>query len=255
MANVDKYTLRGRLSRGDDESTLGGGLPGSMIFGVPGKSAYQLAVENGYEGTILEWLESLHGKSAYAYAVENGYRGTEADFAKALGRIEELKQAGATDEQIAQAVSDYLTENPVQAGATPEQAEQIQKNTEAIQKLQENGGSGTSGGGGKDGATFTPALAADGTLSWSNNMGLKNPDPVNIMGPQGPQGPTGADGAKGEQGEPGPAGPKGEPGEKGAIGPAGEAGKTPARGTDYWTDADIAEIKSYVDEAILGGAW
>ena len=32
-------------------------------------------------------------------------------------------------------------------------------------------------------------------------------------------------------------------------------GKTPARGTDYWTSADIAEIKSYVDEAILGGAW
>lgn len=35
----------------------------------------------------------------------------------------------------------------------------------------------------------------------------------------------------------------------------GEPGKTPARGTDYWTEADIAQIKSYVDEAILGGAW
>lgn len=32
-------------------------------------------------------------------------------------------------------------------------------------------------------------------------------------------------------------------------------GKTPVRGTDYWTAADIAEIKSYVDNAILGGAW
>lgn len=30
---------------------------------------------------------------------------------------------------------------------------------------------------------------------------------------------------------------------------------TPVRGTDYWTDEDKAEIKSYVDEAILGGAW
>lgn len=29
----------------------------------------------------------------------------------------------------------------------------------------------------------------------------------------------------------------------------------PVRGIDYWTDSDIAEIKSYVDEAILGGAW
>jgi hypothetical protein len=32
-------------------------------------------------------------------------------------------------------------------------------------------------------------------------------------------------------------------------------GATPVRGTDYWTEADKAEIKSYVDEAILGGAW
>ena len=30
---------------------------------------------------------------------------------------------------------------------------------------------------------------------------------------------------------------------------------TPKRGEDYWTDEDIAEIKSYVDESILGGAW
>lgn len=35
----------------------------------------------------------------------------------------------------------------------------------------------------------------------------------------------------------------------------GQDGYTPVRGTDYWTAADIAEIKSYVDTAILGGAW
>ena len=32
-------------------------------------------------------------------------------------------------------------------------------------------------------------------------------------------------------------------------------GQTPVRGVDYWTGKDKAEIKSYVDEAILGGAW
>ena len=35
----------------------------------------------------------------------------------------------------------------------------------------------------------------------------------------------------------------------------GDPGYTPVRGTDYWTEEDKAEIKSYVDEAILGGAW
>lgn len=32
-------------------------------------------------------------------------------------------------------------------------------------------------------------------------------------------------------------------------------GYIPVRGTDYWTEADKAEIKSYVDNAILGGSW
>lgn len=44
-----------------------------------------------------------------------------------------------------------------------------------------------------------------------------------------------------------------------ALGQAKESGEfdgySPVRGTDYWTDADKAEIKNYVDEAILGGAW
>ena len=35
----------------------------------------------------------------------------------------------------------------------------------------------------------------------------------------------------------------------------GAAGYTPVRGTDYWTEADKAEIKSYVEDAILGGEW
>lgn len=37
--------------------------------------------------------------------------------------------------------------------------------------------------------------------------------------------------------------------------PLGGSGSTPVRGVDYWTEADKAEIKSYVDDAILGGAW
>ena len=32
-------------------------------------------------------------------------------------------------------------------------------------------------------------------------------------------------------------------------------GHTPVRGTDYWTDADKNEIKSYVNDAILNGKW
>ena len=55
------------------------------VSGVDGKTAYDLAVEKGYKGTLKEWLESLkgsdgqngsEGKSAYELAVEKGYTGT-----------------------------------------------------------------------------------------------------------------------------------------------------------------------------------
>lgn len=60
------------------------------------------------------------------------------------------------------------------------------------------------------------------------------------------------DSLKGEKGD---KGDSGEPGEKGDKGDSGADGYTPVRGTDYWTEEDKAEIKAYVDEAILGGEW
>lgn len=37
--------------------------------------------------------------------------------------------------------------------------------------------------------------------------------------------------------------------------PALSEGSIPVRGIDYWTEEDIAVIKAYVDETILGGMW
>ena len=42
---------------------------------------------------------------------------------------------------------------------------------------------------GEDGATFTPSVSEDGTLSWSNDKGLKNPSDVNIKGEKGSNSP------------------------------------------------------------------
>ena len=55
--------------------------------GPAGRSAYELAVENGYRGTLEEWLASLSGNnglSAYELAVKNGYRGTEEEWLASL---------------------------------------------------------------------------------------------------------------------------------------------------------------------------
>lgn len=76
-----------------------------------------------------------------------------------------------------------------------------------------------------------------------------------VPGEKGEQGETGLQGEKGDKGDPGEQGPAGADGAQGAKGDDGADGYSPVRGTDYWTSADIAEIKSYVDNAILGGVW
>lgn len=89
--------------------------------------------------------------------------------------------------------------------------------------------------------------------SGSSSADLRGPQ--GEAGPQGERGERGPAGETGATGERGPAGEAGPQGETGATGATGPAGYTPVRGTDYWTAADIATIKGYVDEAILGGAW
>ena len=56
-------------------------------------------------------------------------------------------------------------------------------------------GTGTGGSGtpGANGVTFTPHLSAEGVLSWTNDGGMANPDPVNIKGAPGDKGDPGSD--------------------------------------------------------------
>jgi hypothetical protein len=49
-----------------------------------GLSAYQVAVAEGYTGTVTEWLDSLTGSSAYDIAVANGFEGTEEEWIASL---------------------------------------------------------------------------------------------------------------------------------------------------------------------------
>ena len=79
----------------------------------------------------------------------------------------------------------------------------------------ERGPQGIPGNDGANGATFIPYVAADGTLSWTNDGSLDNPSPVNIKGPKGDTGDTGP---RGEKGNTGDQGPQGIPGNDGANG-------------------------------------
>lgn len=58
----------------------------------------------------------------------------------------------------------------------------------------ERGIQGPVGADGANGVVFTPKIDSDGNLSWTNDGGLTNPEPVNITGPQGTQGEKGETG-------------------------------------------------------------
>lgn len=75
-----------------------------------------------------------------------------------------------------------------------------------------------------NGATYTPDLSAEGDLSWSNDKGLINPEPINIKGPKGDKGDRGEQGLKGDKGDIGLTGPKGDKGDTGTKGDTGLTG-------------------------------
>lgn len=91
-----------------EESNSSSSTPGN---GVNGKSAYEIAVANGYIGTESQWLDSLQGEdaepaedgedgeSAYQIWLSLGNTGTEADFIASLSanaRITEEWTANTT---------------------------------------------------------------------------------------------------------------------------------------------------------------
>ena len=135
----------------------------------------------------------------------------------------------------------------------------------------DKGDPGNDGAPGPKGDTGEPGQ--QGPKGDTGDVGPQGPageqGPKGDKGDTGEQGPQGIQGPKGDTGDIGPQGPQGIQGEQGPQGPAGADGHTPVKGTDYFTEADIAAIKeglatnTYVDEklgdidaaltAILGG--
>jgi hypothetical protein len=65
----------------------------SIRAGLDGDSAYELAIQDGFEGTLSEWLASLigddgndgtNGASAYELAVQDGFVGTQPEWLASL---------------------------------------------------------------------------------------------------------------------------------------------------------------------------
>ena len=224
-------------------------------------SAYAIAVEHGYKGTVEQWLESLvgpqgeGGKDAYTIAVEQGFTGTvEQWLASMKGDAATVEIVGAT----ALAAVDAPTVTEVE-GSTPA-ARRYKLGIPA-------GPRGIHGEAGRIEIVGAYALApkeeptvtempgstaqhrlyrlgipigdkgAKGDKGDKGDTGATGPQgPKGDTGETGPQGPkggtgeTGPQGPKGDTGETGPQGPKGDTGETGPQGPKGDTGATGPQG-------------------------
>jgi hypothetical protein len=123
------------------------------------------------------------------------------------------------------------------------------------------------------GVIYRPHVSPDGMLSWTNDIGAPNPDPVNIKGARGDKGDKGDAFTYEDFTEEQLAALKGDKGDKGDAftyedfteeqlaalkgdkGDTGASGYTPERGKDYWTDDDIESIHNYIDDKIINGEW
>lgn len=245
--------------KGDTEWKFISDLSGAQ--GIQGLSAYQVAVQHGFEGTEAEWLISLKGEKG-----ETGPKGDKGDTGE-KGATGERGPQGLQGERGLQGVQGEKGEQGIQGPVGPK-GEQGEQGIQGIQGPQgEPGPQGPKGDTGSglnikgelDSESQLPQEGVSGD-AWliSGNLYVyvgengnveSNPKWSNVGSIQGPAGPQGPVGPKGEQGEPGPKGEPGADGAPGIQGPKGDPGQKGEKG-DPGSDASVTKQNV---EAVLTG--
>lgn len=173
--------------------------------GLPGASAYEVAVQEGFGGTPAEWLESLIGPKG-----DPGKPGPAGDPGP-------RGEPGPQGERGATGITGFPGADGVPGPAGPQGP------------VGPKGDPGAAGAAGAPGAKGdTGAAGPKGDTGAAGAAGAAGPkgDP----GPAGPKGDTGAAGPAGAKGDTGPAGPAGAQGPQGAQGAKGDTGAAGATG-------------------------
>lgn len=188
------------------------------VSGVDGKTAYDLAVEKGYKGTLKEWLESLkgsdgqngsEGKSAYELAVEKGYTGTLEEWLLSLDGTNGSNGKSAYELAVEKGYEGTLDEwLESLKGSNGKSAYELAVEKGYSGTIEEwleslNGTDGKDGSDGEDGKDgITPVLGVDSEGYWTIDMGngiqrLKdtNGKDVKAIGQDGTDGKDGVDGS------------------------------------------------------------
>lgn len=206
-------------------------VPGPM--GAPGRSAYQLWLDAGNEGTAQDFLASLVGAQgapgASGPAGEVGPAGPAAQL-RVQGGAVQWSSGGAWQDLISLADltgarGETGPQGP-QGAAGPAGPQGARGDTGPVGATGPAGPVGPKGDVGAVGPTG--AVGAQGPKGDVGATGATGA--TGVTGPQGDAGPVGATGATGATGQPGAKGDTGATGPAGATGPQGAKGETGAAG-------------------------
>lgn len=132
---------------------------------------------------MADWLAGLQ-ESVIAYTVEEATGAVRAEYL-------EMMEGAASAEELRE-TAERLREAAEEARAAAEQgrerAEEARQSAEASRVAVVDDLLSKVAAGYFHGATFTPAVSADGLLSWTNDKGLPNPGTVDVRGPAGKDG-------------------------------------------------------------------
>ena len=194
--------------------------------GMPGASAYQLALANGFVGTLNDWLASLRGpigltgpQGPIGLTGPQGPKGDQG-FPGKDGATGPQGPIGLTGPQGPQGIQGIKGDT----GLTGPQGPKGDQGNQGIQ--------GIKGDTGLTGPQGIQGIKGDqGNQGIQGPIGLTGPQgPIGLTGPQGNQGIKGDTGLTGPQGIQGPQGPIGLTGPQGIQGPPGA---TDAAGVSY----------------------
>ncbi len=233
-----------------DEGELPNDSAYEIFRGKDGKSAYELACEEGFTGSLADWLDSL-----------SGMIGKKIRSVANVSRVDDTLvisyDDGGFDTFIISDGKDGvgIARIEIRDNGEPDSRELAFSMTDGTEKTISFlcGKDGESGADGIpcthywDGTVLTVTSAsgtssaelagADGVSPKIEIAEIATGHSVTVTDAYGTHTFNVTDGLNGINGA------------------DGSDGYTPIRGTDYWTEADKAEIKSYVDEAILSGEW
>ena len=212
---VNKIEVASTSARKIEISSVGkqGAVGDKGDVGNQGISAYQLAVDNGFEGDEAAWLESMKVKGDPAPQVRIEYSPDGDEWHSA---------ASDGDNYLRISVDDGDTWGEAIHFRGPQGPEGAQGE---IGPAGQDGAPGETGPAGPAGATGPEG--PQGETGPEGPQGLQG-----IQGPEGAQGIQGVQGSEGPQGPQGPAGPAGENGVDGTDGTDGTNGQgVPTGGT------------------------